>query len=263
VCTPRPRQERLTNESASLSWLTPTIEDGKKIGTGETTHMGRWLAGQPVKDTYKRLRSLAGAVTATWPTPMATMNRTSDKAKFRRPTAGSSRGGPSFGLEDRALTWPTPTCNSSTYQQSHGKDYITLPGAVRLWPTPRAEERNQYNSRDGDNYQALSLKVLNWATPTSRDWKDGACADSAVATNGLLGRQALRTQLAGQSISEPSRVLNPRFAEALMAWPINHTRLCECMNQDCLHDRTDRLRAIGNGVVPDQAALALQHLGGL
>lgn len=29
-------------------------------------------------------------------------------------------------------------------------------------------------------------------TPTTRDWKDGACADSNVPTNGLLGRQAVR-----------------------------------------------------------------------
>jgi hypothetical protein len=40
------------------------------------------------------------------------------------------------------------------------------------WPTPRAEERQQYNSRD--NYEALSLKVkqvASWATPAVHDAK--------------------------------------------------------------------------------------------
>jgi len=43
---------------------------------------------------------------------------------------------------------------------------------VDNWPTPRAEERCQYNSREGDNYEALSLRVQRWETPTVRDCKN-------------------------------------------------------------------------------------------
>lgn len=39
----------------------------------------------------------------------------------------------------------------------------------------------------------LHSQIKDWMTPTTRDWKDGACADSDVPTNGLLGRQAVRT----------------------------------------------------------------------
>jgi hypothetical protein len=37
-----------------------------------------------------------------WPTPN-TVNRTSQRAKYGRPTSGPSRGGPSFGLEEVVL----------------------------------------------------------------------------------------------------------------------------------------------------------------
>jgi hypothetical protein len=42
-----------------------------------------------------------------------------------------------------------------------------------VWPTPRAEERNQYNSRPGDNYVALSLAVKQWPTPQTHDVAKG------------------------------------------------------------------------------------------
>ena len=40
--------------------------------------------------------------------------------------------------------------------------------------------------------QVTRARRGDWMTPTTRDWKDGACADSNVPTNGLLGRQAVR-----------------------------------------------------------------------
>lgn len=61
-----------------------------------------------------------------------------------------------------------------------------------------------------------------WATPTTRDWKDGACADANVPTNGLLGRQVLRTETAG-SAGSAKAVLNPSFVEALMGFPPSWT----------------------------------------
>lgn len=59
-------------------------------------------------------------------------------------------------------------------------------------------------------------------TPTTRDWKDGACADADVPTNGLLGRQVLRTETVGNA-GAGQAVLNPFFVEALMGFPIGWT----------------------------------------
>jgi hypothetical protein len=74
-------------------------------------------------------------------------------------------------------------------------------------------------------------QASQWATPTSRDWKDGENPSSAVPTNSLLGRQAPRTMTAGKLslilrrwVSESSRLsLNPFFVEWLMGLPIGWT----------------------------------------
>jgi len=47
-----------------------------------------------------------------------------------------------------------------------------------------------------------------WPTATSRDWKDGACAEANVPTNGLLGRAVLCPQVVeviGRAILEVDR----------------------------------------------------------
>jgi hypothetical protein len=66
-----------------------------------------------------------------------------------------------------------------------------------------------------------------WATPTARDWKDGACSEviesGGVTANALLGRQVVTMSWAGNSTSGTGRVLNPRFVETLMGWPTGST----------------------------------------
>lgn len=70
--------------------------------------------------------------------------------------------------------------------------------AKRWWPTPSATSygTNQGGAagRTGKVRPSLDTMVRDvmWSTPTTRDWKDGACADANVPTNGLLGRQTAR-----------------------------------------------------------------------
>jgi hypothetical protein len=54
----------------------------------------------------------------------------------------------------------------------------------------------------------LDGAALLWGTPTSRDHKDGACADADVETNGLLGRQVLRNWPTPQAmeIHNPNKI---------------------------------------------------------
>lgn len=106
----------------------------------------------------------------------------------------------------------------------------------------------------------LDKQARFWGTPTTRDWKDGGSVAN-VPENGLLGRQTVNwasptagnsnrdTKLtpsakagthgmstagqAGEFIrqhattttdgQESTPVLNPRFAEMLMGWPIGYT----------------------------------------
>jgi hypothetical protein len=60
--------------TASSSWLTPTVSDGKPAGPTEIDMVRRWESGESVPDTYKRLRGQV--VARLYPTP-----RASDGAK--------------------------------------------------------------------------------------------------------------------------------------------------------------------------------------
>jgi hypothetical protein len=56
---------------------------------------------------------------------------------------------------------------------------------------------------------------IGWPTPTARDWKDAACADSDVKTNALLGRVAW---LYGDGTAATGG-LNPEHVRWLMGYP--------------------------------------------
>ena len=56
------------------------------------------------------------------------------------------------------------------------------------WPTPNATDST--GAGTAGRQGGLNLQTMaSWATPTTRDWKDGACQDANVPVNGLLGRQ--------------------------------------------------------------------------
>ena len=85
------------------------------------------------------------------------------------------------------------------------------------WTTPRA--------CSGERSSGLNRTEImrQWATPTARDWKDGTLKETNVPTNGLLSRQAPRTDVDGKGSCAHGLTLNPLFVEALMGWPIGWT----------------------------------------
>jgi hypothetical protein len=95
------------------------------------------------------------------------------------------------------------------------------------WATPRAEEREQRNSRDA--YEALSLQVKRWPTPVVMDsigagaaaysTESGRHAGVTLSDAACRGLLAPVTPQDGPRTSHTSLALNPRFVEALMGWP--------------------------------------------
>jgi hypothetical protein len=95
------------------------------------------------------------------------------------------------------------------------------------WATPRTTDSHGAGEH-GEGGQDLRTESALWATATSRDHKDGANPSEAVPTNGLLGRQAPRSGIAGppsspDGLTLPRLRLSPRFVEWLMGFPLGWT----------------------------------------
>ncbi|MDA9818215.1 hypothetical protein N9C35_04160 [Flavobacteriaceae bacterium] len=133
---------------------------------------------------------------------------------------------PKARLEVEVQNWPTPRAmEPGSTSSGYGKG---LKNTAVNWRTPNASdgEGGVMEWRDG---KAAKLKlrdhsvhaVKSWATPTTRDWKDGNAKSENVPTNSLLGRQAPRAMSSG---SESQITLNPQFTNWLMGWPIGWTK---------------------------------------
>jgi hypothetical protein len=140
-----------------------------------------------------------------------------DFTSWRSPTKGNGdrggqeptqRAGHMLNLQDEVLlaAWPTPDC-------------------------PRAHDSENTAGAVYENKKQLDLaKVASWATPTTRDHKDGACDLANVPVNALLGRQARLTDSGATPSGSHAETgkrwqLNPALSRWLMGYP---QEWCDC-----------------------------------
>ena len=150
-------------------------------------------------------------------------------------TANASVEGPNahtkgvYQTLDRIRLWPTPR-KEGYDRQGKGHGDLQYEVKHRLLPTPEAKlsasgpdyARANREGSGGDDLVTAIHKL--WPTPTSRDHKDGTSCTN-VPVNCLLGRAVNPSPQTGS--------LNPDFVEALMMFPIGHTRLrgSECQTE--------------------------------
>ena len=138
-----------------------------------------------------------------------------------------------FGL------WPTPIHTDHKNQfvvrkgRSQSGEYLRIAVKLASWPTPIVGDttggpRPPDDKRGPAPGLQAAAHLTNWATPTTRDHKDGAClaqiTGGVVQVNSLLGRQVLLTDSGKQQIGSPAATekpgqLNPAHSRWLMGYP--------------------------------------------
>jgi hypothetical protein len=234
----RRKLARRMNGSGSTSWPSARAEDSQSCGNhprGESD-------------------SLTGMVRS-WSTPVAgdSTRGAPQKAETLAARYKKSGGGMRTLTNDLGI-WHTPTVSTGDWTKDNGKGpkRPTLIGQAKHYPTPTASaygtSQNGINkTRPSASTPSLEtmassglLPQVSYPTPAARDGK-GANSEAHVRENGT-GRKHLDQlpNFVAHTMSDPSRpdqtsstnggeslsktrVLNPRFVEWLMSWPLGWT----------------------------------------
>ena len=122
-------------------------------------------------------------------------------------------------------------------------------GDVTLLPTPTAVTRDRTDEEIDHRRATRPTQSLNLDEVKASEWGDYA---AAIARWEALTRPAPAPTQPSTRTGRPQ--LSPRFVEWMMGLPGGHVTAVPGLS------RPRMLRALGNGVVPAQAAAALRHL---
>ena len=199
-----------------------------------------------------------GTVAALLPTPTVTdlgSNKTIEEweewtGRMQREHGNGNGHGASLHIEALKML-PTPRATDGTKggpNQRGSSGDLMLPSAVHhLLPTPRASDHTGPGSH-GRGSQDLRTTVA-WHLDPGRF---GKFAPAVARWEAVLGRPAPPpTEPTGK---DGTHRLSPRFVEWMMGLPDGHVTAVPGLT------RAAQLTALGNGVVPQQAAAAITHL---
>lgn len=144
---------------------------------------------------------------------------------------------------------PTPVSDNSRGLPSSGTDYASLPNAVvNLLPTPEAADGSggRKSAEFGGHRESGAKRSVTLATAVDHRWGD--YSQAITRWEHVIGRPAPEPTETG---AKGNPRLSPKFCEWLMGLPAGHVT-----SEDIGLTRNEMLRALGNGVVPTQAAAA-------
>ena len=177
---------------------------------------------------------LAGPTATGWPTPTAMYKhgglQTSSENALRRKASGHM-----LNLDDAAQLagWTTPQAHDVSPRGAGNRKNPKGGGACLAWdakmagwPTPMAATPNSLRGTGQDpmvrkagghqvGLQDAVRLVAGWATPTSRDHKDGTTDLTQTPVNSILGRQVNLSP----AMTTKRGQLNPAFSLWLMGYP--------------------------------------------
>jgi len=189
-------------------WATPdasVMNDGQTREAWERRHERELAKGYNGNDGGTPL----AAMVTLWSTPRASPNE--NRNTQPAPSHGNGHG---RTLAEDALTWARnadesdsaapcstpesisssiPTIRNARTSGHRGTSAQLTPDCGPFWGTPRVTTNG--GSSNGQTYgkgSRLEDQAAAWATPTTRDGKDGGSPSLVTPTNSLLGRQAPR-----------------------------------------------------------------------
>lgn len=193
------------------------------------------------------------------PTPKATNNENQQSLGYR-PNLGMALMPDQYDWSDAPQLLPTPRATDGTKggpnQRGSSGDLMLPSAAVQLLSTPTAG-LGEGGGQRSHRWRSDSQRTHNPAE-LARDIAEGTLTDfgpyaAAVARWGAtLGRPA-------PAPTEPGTNGKPRLSPAFVEWMMG---LSAGWVTDVDISRNAQLKALGNGVVPQQAALALRLLMG-
>lgn len=133
--------------------------------------------------------------------------------------------------ETGAQSWPTPTAADtytgrmkSTQQKPGSMHSVTLADAVRMWPTPKAQNARGNGERHGSGGPNLDVAVMMYPTPTTGSGLCGGTGNfqqlKKLKDSGQITEEERRNMSQGNGGQ-----LNPTWVEWLMGFPLGWTDL--------------------------------------
>lgn len=195
-----------------------------------------------------RARRTSDSDCSGWPSPKAQEDgRTLEQYEAGRQRGyerrkGKTNGGPAsaqggLSIAAQLAGWPSPMAGSpatETYNEAGRTDSSRKTVALVGWGSPRASEIGRQRSEEAiararENGGSVSLEdqvqLTGWATPASRDWRDGKASEATMQRNSRpLNEQAVMLASGPTSTSFPVEtkkpgVLNPAHSLWLMGFP--------------------------------------------
>jgi hypothetical protein len=273
ACSRRRKLVPPTSESDYSSWLTPRAqESGEKQETflkrmgDRTDRCSSSLAAQVTLWPTARVSSANGPAQSEiaagnpksrlevsvmcWPTPTA--------QDFKKRGPNSSQ----HGLAESTVNWATPnTMDHMPPRSSEAMEKMLGPEGQRagrsrpsnlreqiVWPTPRAQKTSSENPESWKARQQagqvstppLAMAAIMWPTVTTQDAKNNAGpsqferntkplnVEATLHAQRPFGRQGRQETGTGSQ-----KVLNPRFVEWLVGWPIGWTEFVPAETVSC------------------------------
>jgi hypothetical protein len=236
-----------SSRSASLQSSLESRLRQRLEGRGSPEYVLKWKhwdmdSGPPICALRASTPRTSAKGSSGWPTPLQSDHSRSEMCRLKKDRQSrdpSKPGSYRHELPDVAKMagWPTPMAGTPAqkgYNEAGNTDSSRKTTAlVAGWPTPSAQGsagevsedlerignkwRNKKTGRILQTNLATDAKMLcaGWATPTSRDHKDGASTLENTPINGLLGRQVSLSP----AQTEKRGALNPAFSLWLMGFP--------------------------------------------